>query len=82
MLSTDTWLRITCAMVINAVLFGIGAVTVLSAPILEPLANYLIPAVVIISLLLAPIIAGPIAQRMRVRNWGKTGWRNGDLISG
>jgi hypothetical protein len=82
MLSTDTSLKIICSMVINAVLFGITAVTVLSVPVLNAHAKYLIPSVVILSFALAPVIAHFIAPRMRVRNWGKDGWRAGDVISG
>lgn len=82
MLATDTWLRIFCGMMANAVLFGIGAVTVLSVPALVPHAKLLIPAVVVASLALAPLAAVWIAPRMRLRNWGTEAWRRGDLISG
>lgn len=82
MFSTDTWLRIVCSMHVNAVLFGLGAITVLSIPALAEQAKYLIPAVVVASFALAPVIGGLIAPRMRVRNWGKRGWRDGDAISG
>ncbi|ATN33464.1 hypothetical protein ACO34A_06545 [Rhizobium sp. ACO-34A] len=82
MLSTNTWLKIICAMMINAVVFGVGAVTVLMIPALAAQAKYLIPAVVVISFVSAPFIASLIASRMRLRNWGKEHWREGDLISG
>jgi hypothetical protein len=82
MLSTDTWLRILSGMMINAVLFGAGAITVLSVPDLAAQAKYLIPAVVVASFALTPFFAVPIARRMRLRNWGRQGWREGDVISG
>ena len=82
MLSTDTWLRITSGMMISAVLFGVGAVTVLSVPALTAHAKYLIPAVVVANFALTPFIAIPIARRMRLRNWGRRAWRDGDSSSG
>ncbi|WP_235679331.1 hypothetical protein [Aquibium microcysteis] len=82
MFSTDIWLRIVCAMQVNAMLFGIGTVTVLSVPALADRAEILIPAVVLASFLLAPIVGGFIAARMRLRNWGRRAWREGDAISG
>lgn len=82
MFSTDTWLRIVCAVQVNAVLFGLGVVTVLSIPALADQAKFLIPAVVVTSFGLAPVLGGMIAPRMRVRNWGSKAWREGDAISG
>lgn len=82
MLSTDTWLRIVSGMIINAVLFGLGAVTVLSIPALAEQAKYLMPVVVALSFAIAPLMAVPIARRMRLRNWGRRAWREGDLVSG
>jgi hypothetical protein len=82
MFSTDTWLRIICGMMINAIIFGIGAVTVLSIPALAAHAKYLLPAVVVASFILAPFVAWPIARRMRLRNWGRRNWQAGDAISG
>jgi uncharacterized membrane protein YhaH (DUF805 family) len=82
MFSTNTWLVIICSLSTNAVLFGTGAVTVLSIPALAAHAVYLIPAVVVASFILAPLAALWIAPRMRLRNWGRQGWREGDLISG
>ncbi|WP_117194215.1 hypothetical protein [Rhizobium terrae] len=82
MISTDTWLAGICSMMVNAVLFGAGAVIVLSVPAFAEHAKYLIPAVIVASFLAAPFLAGPIAPRMRLRNWGREAWRRGDLISG
>ena len=82
MFSTNTWLVIICSLSTNAVLFGTGVVTVLSIPALAAQAVYLIPAVVVASLILAPLAALWIAPRMRLRNWSREGWRDGDHISG
>lgn len=82
MFTTETWIRIVCAMMANAVIFGVGAITVLSIPALAANAKFLIPAVVLTSFVLAPVVAMAIAPRMRVRNWGKQAWHEGDALSG
>ncbi len=82
MLSTDTWLKIICAMMLNAVIFGTGVTAVLTIPVLADHARYAITAVTILSFVLAVALAGPVARRMRLRNWGRKQWREGDMISG
>lgn len=82
MFDTDTWLRIVCSMLIYAVLFGTGAVLVLSAPALAAQAKSLLPLVVVGSCLIAPLFAAFVAPRMRLRSWGVDKWRKGDFISG
>jgi hypothetical protein len=81
-ISTDTWLKIMCGLMVNAMLFGVGVVTTLSIPALAEHAKYLIPAVVVASFVLTPFLVGFFARRMRIRNWGVKGWQKGDLISG
>jgi len=81
-ISTDTWLKIMCGLMVNAMLFGVGVVTTLSVPALAEHAKYLIPAVVVASFALTPFLVGFFARRMRIRNWGVKGWQKGDLISG
>lgn len=66
-LSTDTWVKLLCGLMINAVLFGIGAVAVLVIPILAEWAFYLMPLVVVASFALTPIFAPIVARRMRIR---------------
>ena len=70
-MTTRTAISVLVAMVINAVLFGVGAVTVLSIPALNELAAYLLPAVVAVSFAVSPIIAYALAPRLRAR-WQKT----------
>ena len=81
MLSTDTWLKLICAMMTNAVIFGFGIVPVLAVPVLSAHSAYLIPGVVVMSFLISPFVAAWIAPRMRRRNWGDR-WQTGDIISG
>lgn len=82
MFTTDTWLRIVCSMMINAVIFGAGAILVLSVPALAAEAKILLPLVVLAAFAAAPFFALVIAPRMRLRNWGRREWQRGDMISG
>lgn len=82
MFSTDTWLRIVVSMQINAMLFGAGAIAVLTVPALADHAKYLIPLVVLASFALSPFLAGLVVPRMRIRSWGRRNWVKGDVISG
>ena len=52
-----------------AVLFGIGAVTVLSVPAFSEQAKFLLPIVIAASFVLGPIIAWFMAPRLRARYW-------------
>lgn len=81
-ISTDIWLKVMCSLMINAVLFGVGVITVLSVPALADQAKYLIPVVIVASFVATPLLCGPVARRMRIRNWSRDQWREGDLISG
>ena len=82
MFTTDTWLTIVCSMMINAVIFGTGAVLVLSVPALAAHAKILLPFVVVAAFAAAPFFALAVAPRMRLRNWGRRDWKRGDVISG
>ena len=68
-LSTRARIAILIYSMANAVLFGIGIVTVLSVPSLAAHAWIGIPVVVVLSLLLAVPIAWFIAPRLRARYW-------------
>jgi len=57
--STDTRLGIVCSMHVNAVLFGLGAIIVLSIPSLAEQAKFLIPAAVAASFALARSLRDP-----------------------
>lgn len=57
------------SLMVNAVLFGIGIIIVLSIPELSEKAKYLIPAVVAISFVITPFVSWLIAPRLRNRYW-------------
>ncbi|MFN3634579.1 MAG: hypothetical protein ACK4UW_02005 [Rhizobium rhizophilum] len=82
MFTTDTWITIVCSMMINAVIFGIGAVFVLSIPALAAEAKILLPFVVVAAFTASPFFALAVARRMRLRNWRRSDWKRGDVISG
>lgn len=82
MFSTDTLLRIVCALPCNAVIFGTGAVTVLSVPSFSVEAKTLLPIVMVASCLLTPLAAAVVAPRLRLCLWGRRAWKEGDWISG
>ena len=66
---TETYLTAITSMLVNAVLFGIGVVAILSIPQLNEQAKFLLPAWTVLSLVTAPFIARRIAPRMRLRYW-------------
>lgn len=57
------------SIVVNAVIFGVGAIIVLSVPSLAVEAKTLLPVCVAVSLIIAPPIAWWIAPRLRNRYW-------------
>lgn len=59
------------SVMVNAVFFGVGAAIVLSVPELAEEAKYLLPAVVVLSIILTPIASWMIAPRLRNRYWQK-----------
>ncbi len=68
-LSTNTRIALLIAMMVNAVLFGIGAVTVLSIPQLYDDATFWLPVVIVASFALSPFISAYLAPRLRSRQW-------------
>ena len=67
--STRARIAILIYSMTNAVLFGVGIVTVLNVPSLAAHLWIAIPVVVVLSLLLAVPIAWFIAPRLRARYW-------------
>ncbi|MFA7416188.1 MAG: hypothetical protein WC048_17085 [Rhizobium sp.] len=70
-MKTQLFVTALVAMMVNAVIFGIGAVSVLSVPALNEHAKYLLPAVIVVTSALTPFVAWRIAPRLRLRNWRK-----------
>ncbi len=71
-MSTRLAIAAVIYMMVNAVVFGIGAVTVLSVPSLSENAPVWIPAVVVTSFILSAPIAWFIAPLMRSRAYKET----------
>jgi hypothetical protein len=67
------YITIMLSLMTCAVLFGMGAVVVLSVPTLNEQAKFLLPAVIAASFVLGPIIAWFMAPRMRARYWKARG---------
>lgn len=57
------------SLMVNAVIFGIGAITVLTVPWLNEDASFWLPVAVALSFILSPPIAWFIAPRLRNRYW-------------
>ncbi len=68
-MKTQLFVTALVAMMVNAVIFGIGAVSVLSIPALNEHAKYLLPAVIVVTFAITPFVAWRIAPRLRLRNW-------------
>ena len=66
---TNTYLTIIASMMVNAVVFGFGAIAILSIPALAEYMKFLLPAWIVFSFVVAPFIAKRIAPRMRLRYW-------------
>ena len=66
---TRLQIAVLLAMMINAVLFGIGVVAVLSVPALNANAALYLPLVIVLSFVLTPPIAWAMAPRLRARTW-------------
>lgn len=66
-MQTRTAIAALIALPVNAVLFGVGAVTVLSIPAFSEHAKYLLPAVVVLGFVATVPIAWILAPRLRAR---------------
>lgn len=66
-MSTESYMTGVIALMVNAVLFGIGIATVLSIPALSAKAVTLIPVVVFASILLSGPLSAYLAPRLRLR---------------
>lgn len=80
-MSTNLFITAMVALVVNAVIFGLGVVPILAIPALVENAKYLIPFWIVVTFALSPFIARAIAPRLRLRTWRERGV-SGDMISG
>jgi len=62
-----TMIALLIALPVNAVLFGVGAITVLSIPALAEQAKYLLPAVIVLGFAATVPVAWLLAPRLRAR---------------
>jgi hypothetical protein len=68
-MKTRLWIAALIYPMVNAVLFGAGAIAMLSIPALDAIAPVLFPVVIAASFVLAAPIAWVIAPRLRARYW-------------
>lgn len=73
---TRTFIAGLIALPVNAVLFGAGAIAVLSIPALAAHAKYLLPAVIVTSFVATVPIAWALAPRLRARHLYSEAHRN------
>lgn len=64
---TITYITIMVSMMVNAVVFGVGTITILAVPDLADHAKYLLPAWIVITFLVSPVLARLMAPRLRLR---------------
>lgn len=76
-MNTRIYVAALVALPVNAVLFGIGAVTVLSVPALAARAPILMPNAVLVALALTPPIAWAVSRQMMLRYWPRNRPRPG-----
>lgn len=76
-MQTRVYVAILAALPVNAVLFGIGSITILSVPALAAHAGILMPNAVLVALALTPPLAWAISRRMMLRYWPRPQVRRG-----
>jgi ABC-type sulfate transport system permease subunit len=69
-MSTRFSIALLLSGLMSSVLFGIGAATVLSIPSLSARAALLLPIVIVISFILAPVVCWVIAPMLRAQ-WSR-----------
>ncbi len=68
-MSTRTYISGMISLMVNAVLFGSGAVVILAIPALREHVVWLLPAWIVFALVITPPIAWFMAPRLRLRYW-------------
>ena len=70
-MSTRFQIAALLSLMVNAVIFGIGAITVLSTPLLAENAKFWLLVSVAASIILSPGISWFLVPRLRNRSWQK-----------
>lgn len=68
-MTNNTRIAILISTMVNAVIFGIGTVTILSTPALNANAIYLLPAWIVLNFIVSPFVSKALAPRMRSKLW-------------
>lgn len=68
-MSTDTQVRLLASMMANAVMFGIGAIVILTIPALAAHARILFPVMIVASFVFGGIAGHYYGPQMRARYW-------------
>lgn len=63
-MSKHAWITALISLVISFLLFGIGAVTILTLPVLSTEAQLILPVIVLLGLLIAPFAAEKLSPRL------------------
>lgn len=66
-MKTRTWIAALIYLPLNAVLFGVGAIAVLTIPFPADAVKYLLPIVIVAALALTAPLAWYLAPKMRLR---------------
>lgn len=72
-MSTRAYIAGLIGLMVNGLIFGFGVIAILSVPALSSNAAVLIPALVAIAFIGAPLISWYIAPRLRARYWRALG---------
>ena len=64
---TINYIAMLVSMMVNAVVFGVGAIVILTVPALDEHAKYLLPAWIVVTFLVSPVIGRFMAPSLRLR---------------
>lgn len=68
-MTNNTRIALLISLMVNAVVFGVGAVVILAIPVLNANAIYLLPAWIGITILLTPPVSRVMAPWLRSRRY-------------
>ena len=79
-MSTRLQIAVMVFMMVQAVLFGVGAVAILMSPLRDQAAFYM-PVMIAVTMIVAALLSWMIAPRLQMRYWRRRGVDH-DIISG